>query len=176
MRALIPALGLMVVSGCATQPVNREPTASLAAQPVETARYLGLWHEAARLPNSFERDCVRATAEYALRDDGLISVRNTCIRADGETRDAVGRARRVDDALGKLKVSFFGPFWGDYWVIDRAEDYSWSIVGEPSGRYLWVLTRADSISADERAAFEARLRELGYDTEPLIWNEGFASF
>lgn len=146
----------------------------MTAEPVDTQRYLGLWHEAARLPNSFERDCVRASAEYALREDGLISVRNTCYRADGETRDAVGRARRVDDTLGKLKVSFFGPFWGDYWVIDRAEDYTWSIVGEPSGRYLWVLTRADSISAEQRQAFEARLRDLGYDPAPLIWNQGFA--
>lgn len=175
MRALTLILVAFLAGACASQPVNRSASAPLPVSSIETQRYLGLWHEAARLPNSFERDCVRATAEYALRDDGLIRVRNTCFRADGETRDAVGRARRVGQGdEGKLEVSFFGPFWGDYWVLERAEDYSWSIVGEPSGRYLWVLTRADSISPEQRVAFEARLRALGYDTSAIIWNQGFA--
>lgn len=174
MRLVSLLLSAALVTACASQPVNRTSQTPLPVETIATAEYLGLWHEAARLPNSFERDCARATADYSLRADGMIAVRNTCYGAAGETRDAVGRARRVGEGEeGKLKVSFFGPFWGDYWVIDRADDYSWSIVGEPSGRYLWVLTRADSISAEERAAFEARLRELGYDVGALVWNEGF---
>ena len=123
------------------------------------------------MPNNFERDCVSAIAEYGQRTDGLISVRNICVGPDGKTREAIGRARRAgqgDEA--KLKVSFFGPFWADYWVVQRADDYAWSIVGEPRGRYLWVLTRAPTISAEERAAFEARLRTLGYDTSKLYWD------
>lgn len=172
---LIALLLVLGVAACAVQPVNRDPGAApLPVASIETEPYLGLWHEAARLPNSFERNCARATAAYALREDGLLSVRNTCFRADGETRDANGRARRVGEGLqGKLEVSFFGPFWGDYWVLERADDYSWSVVGEPSGRYLWVLTRAETISAEERAGFDARLRALGYDTSKLIWNDGF---
>ena len=71
---------------------------------------------------------------------------------------------------GKLKVSFFGPFWADYWVVARADDYAWSIVSEPGGRYLWVLTRAPHISAEDRAGFEVRLRALGYDTSKLYWD------
>lgn len=161
---------LLALAACAAQPVNRTAAAPLQAVPIETARYLGRWHEAARLPNRFERGCVGATAEYGLREDGLISVLNTCIEDGGESRDAQGRARIVGE--GKLEVSFFGPFWGDYWVLDRAEDYSWSIVGEPEGRYLWVLTRAERVTPDERAAFEARLRELGYDVSALVWNAG----
>jgi apolipoprotein D and lipocalin family protein len=176
MRALSAIVFTLILGACASQPVNRSGSTPLTVAAVETQPYLGLWHEAARLPNSFERDCVRATAEYSLREDGSIRVRNICFRADGETRDALGRARRVGQGdEGKLEVSFFGPFWGDYWVLQRADDYSWSIVGEPSGRYLWVLTRADRISAEQRAAFEARLNELGYDTSALIWNQGFSS-
>lgn len=161
-----------LLGACASPPpVNRSTSSPLAVVSVETERYLGLWHEAARLPNSFQRDCAHSTAAYAEREDGLISVVNTCYRADGETRDVEGRARRVGEGQeGKLEVSFFGPFWGDYWVIDRADDYSWSIVGEPSGRYLWVLTRAERIGADERAAFEERLRALGYDPSALVWS------
>lgn len=161
----------MVLAACAGQPANRTSSAPLPVASIETARYLGLWREAARLPNPFERDCVAATAEYGLREDGLIAVRNACTRADGSARDVVGRARRVGEGdEGKLEVSFFGPFWGDYWVLARADDYSWSIVGEPSGRYLWVLTRSQTTSAEERAAFEQRLTSLGYDVSKLIWN------
>lgn len=171
MRYLILLPALMLLAACASQPVNRIAATPLPVAPIETELYLGIWREAARLPNRFERDCVGVTAEYRMRQDGLISVRNVCTRADGSTRDAMGRARRVGAGdEGKLKVSFFGPFWGDYWVLERAEDYSWSIVGEPSGRYLWVLTRAEHVTPEERAMFEARLRALGYDVSKLIWN------
>ncbi len=162
-------LCLAFLACCASQPVNRVSSAPLPVAAVETEPYLGLWHEAARLPNRFERDCVRATAEYAARPDGLISVTNTCYRIDGASRDAVGRARRIDDREGRLKVSFFGPFWADYWVLELGPDYSWSIVGEPSGRYLWVLTRARQITPQERAYIESRLTALGYDVSKLLW-------
>lgn len=170
MRTLILALAAFA-SACASQPVNRTSSTPLPVASVQTEPYLGLWHEAARLPNWFERGCVAATAEYGLHDDGMLSVRNICTRADGSTEDAIGRARRVGEGdEGKLEVSFFGPFWGDYWVVERADDYSWSIVSEPRGRYLWVLTRAERITPAERALFDARLRALGYDTSKLVWN------
>jgi len=112
------------------------------------------------------------TADYGLRDDGLISVLNSCRTEEGRPRQAEGRARVVGvDGEGKLEVSFFGPFWADYWVLERADDYSWAIVGEPEGKYLWVLTRAEQIDAQTRSMFEARLRAIGYDPSDLTWAE-----
>jgi apolipoprotein D and lipocalin family protein len=99
-------------------------------------------------------------------------VRNSCRESDGSVRVANGRARAAGaPGEGKLEVSFFGPFWGDYWVLERAEDYSWSLVGEPSGRYFWVLTRAERISAEQRAEFVRRIAALGYDPSDLLWRE-----
>lgn len=168
MRVILAFLAVLSLGGCIANPVYRlSEQPPLTAEPIEQDRYLGLWHEQARLPNAFERGCVRATAEYALRDDGMISVRNTCFEDDGEERRAIGRARVVGE--GKLKVSFFGPFWADYWVLDRADDYSWSIVGEPRGRYLWLLTRAETLTPAERSAFEQRITALGFDPEDLFW-------
>lgn len=170
MRILILAGLALIASACAPQPVYRTSDLPFQVQRLELDRYLGLWHEQARLPNRFERGCARATAEYSRRDDGLISVLNTCYAPNGDTRDARARARWAgEEGEGKLKVSFFGPFWADYWVVARAEDYSWSIVSEPKGRYLWVLTRAERISEQERTAFEARLRDLGFNPAELIW-------
>lgn len=140
------------------------------AKTVDLERYLGKWYEYARYENSFEADCDYVTAEYGKRDDGLISVSNTCgARADGAGKTSDGRARVVPDSgNAKLKVSFFGPFYvGDYWVLDHADDYTWSIVGEPSGRFLWILTRASKPSATEGAALIDRARALGYDTSML---------
>jgi apolipoprotein D and lipocalin family protein len=164
LAALTAALS---VSACAAQPVNRTSAAPLSTASIETARYLGHWYEAARLPNRFERDCVSATADYSLRDDGDVRVLNTCQRENQGPRTAEGHARVVGE--GKLKVSFFGPFWGDYWVLDRAPDYAWSIVGEPRGRYLWVLTRTEAVTPAQRADFERRLTALGYDVSKLVW-------
>ncbi|MEJ0059500.1 MAG: lipocalin family protein [Terricaulis sp.] len=170
MRILI-LIAAMTLGACAGEPpVNRSSSTPLSVASIETEPYLGHWFEQARLPNSFERDCVAATADYALRDDGLISVRNVCTKEDGGQSDVSGRARLVGvPGEGKLEVSFFGPFWGDYWVLERAPDYSWSIVGEPEGRYLWILTRSETISAEQRADFARRLQSLGYQTDALYW-------
>ena len=169
MRALLFVLAALT-SACVQNPVYRQSDEPLPVANIDQARYLGLWHEQARLPNSFEEGCQRATAEYALRDDGLISVVNTCFEANGEQRVAHGRARPAGEAgEGKLEVSFFRPFWAKYWVLERGENYEWSIVGEPEGRYLWVLTRERELSAEQRAAFERRITALGFRPAELVW-------
>lgn len=168
MRILMTLAAALCLSACVGNPVYRQTqTPPLQAVAIEQAPYLGLWYEQARLPNSFERGCASATAEYGVREDGLISVRNTCFEEDGGERVANGRARVVGE--GKLKVSFFGPFWGDYWVLERADDYSWSIVGEGDGRYLWLLTRAETLTPAQRADFERRITQLGFRTSDLVW-------
>lgn len=141
------------------------------AKPVELSAYLGKWYEYGRYEAPFQTGCEGVTADYSLRDDGKIQVVNACFKGalDGEYSEAKGRAKVVEGSEGaKLKVSFFGPFYGDYWVLDRSELdadglYEWSIVGEPSGRYLWMLTRDAKPNAELRGMLEARVRELGYD-------------
>lgn len=170
MRYLLPLLAALAVTACAGQPVYRQTATLLTVASIDRAQYLGRWYEQARLPNRFEEGCLAAAAEYGERPDGLISVRNTCVDVTGRTQVANGRARPAGEpGEGKLKVSFFGPFWADYWVLERAQDYSWSIVGEPSGRYLWLLTRAERITPEQRAEFERRISALGYRPTDLIW-------
>ncbi len=107
------------------------------------------------------------TAEYSLRDDGKLRIVNGGCQGGpkGERSEAEGRAIIADEATNaKLKVSFFGPLYtGDYWVLDHDEDYAWSIVGEPSGRYLWVLSRDATPTPAELEALLKRVEALGYD-------------
>lgn len=164
---------VMALSACAT--LQRGPVGNPAvpqpSKPVELSRYLGLWYEIGRYENGFERGCEAVTAEYSLRDDGLVGVLNSCRQGavDGPVKASEGRARIVSNSDGaKLKVSFFGPFFlGDYWVLDRADDYAWSIVGEPSGRYLWLLSRQARPSDETRATIMNRTAALGYDLSLL---------
>ena len=87
----------------------------------------------------------------------------------GKSTSSRGVAKVVDlSSNAKLKVSFFGPFYGDYWVLDHAGDYSWSIVGEPSGRYLWILAREANPSAEATAQLIGRTRALGYNANMLV--------
>ena len=172
-RIFLPAL--LFLAACSSPPVNRDVSVPLqTVNYVDTERYLGRWYEIARFPNSFEENCEGVTADYAKRDDGLISVINTCREGapDGEEKVANGRARIVDEQTNaKLKVSFFGPFWGDYWVIGLAEDYSLALVGEPEGKYLWILSRTPTISDDVREQALNDLKAMGYNTEALYWTE-----
>jgi apolipoprotein D and lipocalin family protein len=176
MTRLIVLLALAALAACAPQPERRSSDAPLATvAEVDLQRYLGRWYEIARYDNRFERGCDGVTADYTLRGDGLISVVNTCYRdgLDGPANEARGRARVVDGSGGaKLEVSFFGPFWGDYWVIELDEAaYQWSVVSEPRGRYLWILSRTPQMDPDVLDARLARLEAMGFDTQALIYPE-----
>jgi apolipoprotein D and lipocalin family protein len=138
------------------------------AKSVDLDRYLGRWYELARYDSWFEHNDEGVTAEYSLRPDGLIRVVNASRSGSptGRLRWAEARARVVPGSgNAKLKVAFFGPFFiGNYWVLDHAEDYAWSIVGEGSRRYLWILTRAAVPPPDVKAMLIDRVAALGYDT------------
>jgi len=167
--ALIAAASATLLAACVGKlgPVGN-PSVPQPAKAVELNRYLGRWYEMARYEAPFQKDCEAVTADYSLHDDGKIKIVNACRQGsvDGKPKNSTGKARVVPGSNNaKLEVSFFGPFYGDYWVLDRADDYSWSIVGEPSGRYLWMLTREAKPDPATRALIEARVRELGYD-----WN------
>src|SRR5512147_1756235 len=106
---------------------------------VDLARYAGLWHEIARVPNPFQRKCLRGTtAEYTLREDGRIDVVNRCFEKDDKPSEAKGVAKVVEGAHNaKLRVSFVSflgwrPFWGDYWVLGLDEGYQWVAIGTPN--------------------------------------------
>jgi len=161
----------MALAGCAALgPKHAVGNANVPqpAKSVDLQRYLGRWYEIARYEQGFQKDCDAVTADYDLRSDGKISVLNKCVKPDGKANQSEGRAKIVPDAgNAKLKVSFFGPFFGDYWVLDHAEDYSWSIVGEPSGRYLWLLSRDANPSKVKVEALVGRAKALGYDVGML---------
>jgi apolipoprotein D and lipocalin family protein len=166
---LVLAAAAVALPACAT--LQRGPVGNTAvpqpAQAVDLNRYAGLWYEIARYENGFERDCEGVTARYAVREDGLVGILNSCRQGGltGAEKIVEGKAKIVEGSRNaKLKVSFFGPLYvGDYWVLDRAEDYSWSIVGEPSGRYLWLMSRTPQPSRDVRETILRRAGELGYD-------------
>ncbi len=167
---LMLGAGVLIASCRNVRPVGNAAVPEPAG-PVDLNRYLGRWNEVGRYDSHFERDCEGVTAEYSLRPDGLIRVVNSCRRGapDGPLHWIEGKAKVVEGSDGaKLSVSFFGPFFlGDYWVLDHAEDYSWSIVGEPSGKYLWILSRDATPEPDRITFLYDKARHLGYDTSLL---------
>jgi apolipoprotein D and lipocalin family protein len=138
--------------------------------PVDLDRYLGRWYEIASYPAWFQKNCTAVTADYSLRDDGSIKVVNSCRKAslDGKLKQAKGRAKIVDTTSNaRLKVSFFWPFWGDYWIIDLDPDYRWAVVGVPSRKYLWILSRTPEMDDEIYQQIVSRLRDQGYDPTRL---------
>src|SRR5206468_5129636 len=167
----IGALGFTLTRSLDRHPVGNRNVPE-PSKPVELGRYLGRWYEIARYEQRFERGCTAATADYSLRDDGNIDVVNRCLKPGGKRSEARGIAKVVDRrSNAKLKVSFFRPFYGDYWILDHADDYSWSIVGEPSGRYLWILSREANPGSDEVGQLVNRVAALGYDTSMLVMDK-----
>ncbi len=166
MRSLIVTAALLLLTACAQGPVGNASVPA-PAKAVELDRYLGRWYEIARYENRFEEGCEGVTADYSLREDGKIKVLNSCHKGavNGALETAEGTAYVVEGSNNaKLRVSFFWPFYGDYWVLDHAKDYRWSIVGEPSGKYLWILARTPNLSEKEVRRLIARTKALGYNT------------
>jgi apolipoprotein D and lipocalin family protein len=138
---------------------------------VDLSRYTGDWYEIANFPQSFQRGCTASTATYAARSDGDIDVLNRCRQGsvDGPEKSARGRARVVDKASNaKLEVSFFRPFWGDYWIVDLGANYEFAVVGHPSRGYLWILSRTPTMDSQVYDAIVARLAAQGYETKRLV--------
>jgi apolipoprotein D and lipocalin family protein len=123
----------------------KDPLPSLeVVSSVDLGRYTGTWYEIARYPHKFQKGCIGSRATYALRDDGNLSVLNECYEESDKSklRSAKGKAWIVDkDTNAKLKVSFFWPFSGHYWIIDLGKKYEYAVIGHPKRKYLWILCR-----------------------------------
>lgn len=143
---------------------------------VNLERYSGLWYEIARLPNSFETNCIQSMAEYSIGDDGHFNVLNTCIKANAHKRSAKGiiRVENTPDN-SKLKVNFIpkwlrwsGLGWGDYWIIDLDPDYQYTVISEPNRDYLWILNRAPQMPKSTYDRLTKKLEGLHFNLSHLI--------
>jgi apolipoprotein D and lipocalin family protein len=154
-------------------PSRADPLAPVSR--VDLNRYAGVWHEIARIPNRFQRQCRRdSLAVYTLRSDGRLAVVNQCFKSNGAVAQARGLARVVDPvSQARLKVSLVSvlgwrPFWGDYWIIGLDPDYRWAIVGEPSRRFGWILARSRRLDATSITTINAILQRNGYTQAKFI--------
>lgn len=137
---------------------------------LDLQRYLGKWYEIARFPNRWERDCQGVTAEYALRPDDKIAVVNTCHKGSPNGPKEVAEGEATVAGPGKLEVSFVPwlPFAkGDYWVLHVDRGYSFAVVGEPSGKTGWILSRTPQLPAAKYDTAIAVMQSMGYDTSQL---------
>lgn len=139
-------------------------------QKVDINRYLGTWYEIARYEHFFEKDCKNVSANYSMLDEQTIKVVNRCTNMlTNEKKEAIGRAYATDDTNSKLKVSFFRPFYGDYWVMILDENYDYVVVGTPSREYLWILARKPILDEKIKNEILQKLPNLGFDASKLIW-------
>jgi apolipoprotein D and lipocalin family protein len=135
---------------------------------VELEKYLGKWYEIAHLPAKFQEGCNETTATYTLSKDGSISVLNQCIK-DGKMKQAKGKAKVVDkNSNAKLKVTFFWPFYGDYWIIKLGNNYDYSVVGTPNRKYLWILSRTPKMDYKLYSQLIEFANSKGFDVARLI--------
>ena len=135
---------------------------------VELEKYLGKWYEIAHLPAKFQEDCNETTATYTLSKDGSISVLNQCTK-NGKMKQAKGKAKVVDKkSNAKLKVTFFWPFYGDYWIIKLGNNYDYSVVGTPNRKYLWILSRTPQMDDNLYSQIIEYVKSKGFDANNLM--------
>lgn len=165
---------ILIVASATLSAAEANPPPLHTVVELDLKRYAGRWFEIARLPNRFQTSCAgEVTATYRLRPDGKIDVVNECSTDDGAVKSAKGQARIVDGPM-KLQVrfapawlSFLPMVWGDYWVMDLADDYSWAVVGEPAREFFWILAREPRLSEPEIQEIVKRAEEQGYDLSTM---------
>lgn len=161
---------LTLFTNCSSFPV---PEGAVPVKPFDKDRYLGTWYEIARFDFRFEKDLNNTTANYTLNDDGTIKVVNRGFNyVKGQWKESVGKAKFVgatDEA--RLKVSFFGPFYGGYNVIALDAGYQYALIAGSSLEYLWILARTKTIPQDVKDRYLNLARELGFEVDKLIWVE-----
>lgn len=163
---------LLINIGCSsTKDMKRTET----VKQLDLDKFLGKWYEIARYDHSFERGMSGVTATYSMREDGKIKVLNQGYKGglNGKLSQAVGKAK-VPNPLepGKLKVSFFWIFYGDYFVLELDEqNYQWALIGSSSEKYLWILSRTPQLEDGAKNHILGEIKERGYSEESLIWVE-----
>ncbi|CDF78182.1 lipocalin family protein [Formosa agariphila KMM 3901] len=172
LKFVIPTL-LIVITGaiftsCATIPEKAE-----AVTPFNKEKYLGKWYEIARLDFKFEKDLNNTTANYSINSNQTIKVENKGYNYKKDKwQEAEGKAKFVDsDSIAKLKVSFFGPFYSGYNVIALEDNYKYALVAGKNLDYLWILSRETFIPESIKQDFLKKAKEIGYNTDDLIWVE-----
>lgn len=163
----IVAVITMLFTGCVGIPENVTPVSNFKLE-----KYLGKWYEFARFDHSFERGLSRTTADYSLRDDGGVRVLNRgYIVEENKWKEAEGKAFFVDSPdQGYLKVSFFGPFYGSYIIVELdQENYQYSLVCGPDKSYLWILSRTPDLKEETKQMLVSKAAALGFDTSKLIY-------
>ena len=160
-------LSFLFLFGCVGAPDHIQPV-----REFELQRYLGTWYEIARLDHSFERELEQVTATYSLRSDGGLQVINKGFNpTKNKWKEAEGKAYFVGDPdIGQLKVSFFGPFYGGYNIIELdKENYQYSLVCGPKLSYLWILARTPDLDKPVVDRLVAEAKSLGFATDQLIY-------
>lgn len=152
------------LSGCVAVPEGLSVVSNFDA-----SRYTGQWYEIVRLDHSFERGLSRVTASYSANPDGSIKVINRGYNAEkGKWQEAEGLAKFTGPRdMGALKVSFFGPFYGSYNIIELDPDYQWSLIAGPDRSYLWLLSRTPTLPQATREQLINRAQALGFKVEKL---------
>ena len=137
---------------------------------VDLAKYAGKWYEIASYPQRFQKGCHCTTAEYSLSDKGYVIVENRCNRdsINGKSSYIKGKAFvEKNSGNAKLKVQFFWPFRGKYWIIDLADDYSYAVVSHPNKKYLWILSRTPQMDTQVYNQILLRLKNKGFDLDKI---------
>lgn len=148
-----------------TQPIAELKT----VEYVNINRYTGRWYEIARYPNRFQKKCIsNVTADYYIALNGNIKVENSCLAKNGKRITSVGTAEITDRTTNaKLRVSFFGPFGSDYYIIALDRNYKYAVVGEPKRKYLWILSRTKTITSFHYEQALRKIKAAGYDISKL---------
>ena len=163
---------VFLLGGCMGVPENVR-----IVENVDASRYLGKWYEIARLDHTFERGLEQVTATYSQKENGSIKVINRGFNTEKKVwKEAEGKAYFIDPAnadgsrTGKLKVSFFGPFYGAYNIIELDKtDYRYVMICGPDKSYLWILSRTPQLDDTVKQTLVAKAKSLGFATDKLIF-------
>lgn len=138
--------------------------------PVDLDKYKGTWYEIARFDHSFERNLSCVSATYTIRKDGKIDVLNKGYNSKKDKWSEANGIAKVPNANipGEIKVSFFRPFYGDYFIMKLDEDYNHVLVGSPTREYLWVLSRSKKMNDEVYADYIAFAEKKGFDVSKLL--------
>lgn len=166
---IIAGLSLLLASclaGCVSIPRKAS-----AVKPFDASRYYGTWYEIARMDFRFEKNLEDVTAQYSQKDNGGIRVLNRGKdTTTGKWKQSIGKARQLrGDGAGRLKVSFFGPFYSGYNVVALDPEYRYALIAGDNLKYMWILSRTPEIPARIRTDYLRQAQEIGYDTMKLIW-------
>lgn len=159
---------LIVVLGFLLVPCRGEYMETV--KQVDIERFMGDWYVQGIIPNFIEKHAINGIESYSLIDENRVKIDYRFTdRRTGKVKHMEPKAWIYNKkTYAEWRVQFIWPIKFPYLIIDLADDYSYTVIGVPNRKFVWIMSRQSQMSDAVYNGILERLQLAGYKIDKIV--------